>query len=86
MKGNNETYMKLPSDLRDYYEKRSKGLIEARPYNSWGPETPEEKAKWQQWWAPIQQTFHPIDWNSGFTGRGGEFSSMCRSVGSIAER
>ena len=76
MTHNNETYMKLPADLRAYYEKRRIGLIAARPYASWGPETPEEKAKWEQWWAPIQYTFHPIDWNSGFTGRGGAFFPM----------
>ena len=76
MTRNNQVYMKLPSDLRDYYEKRRTGLIEARPYDSWGPETPEETARWQQWLAPIQHTFHPIDWNSSFTGCGGKSFSM----------
>ena len=73
-------YQYLPSELRTYYEKRSKGLIEARPNDYWGPETPEETAKWQQWWAPIRKNFRPIDWNAGFTGRGGEIFSCALRV------
>ena len=44
MKGNHEDYRRLPSELRHYYEKRRKGLIEERPYDSWGPETREDRA------------------------------------------
>lgn len=86
MNRNTSIYMSLPSDLRDYYEKRSKGLIEARPHDSWGPETPAETAFWQQWWLPITQEFHPIDWNAGFTGRGGKsipqalWKRYCRGI------
>ena len=77
--------MSLPSDLRDYYEKRSKGLIEARPNDSWGPETVAETEFWQQWWLPITQEFHPIDWNAGFTGRGGKVSPKRFETGTVVK-
>ena len=63
-------YRLHPSEIRDYYEKVSKGLIEERSYDDWGPETAEEKALWDEWWLPIKKSFYPIDWESGFTGRG----------------
>ena len=63
-------YPLLSSEIRDYYEKVSKGLIEERPYDYWGPDTAEEKAHWQQWWLPIKKPFYPIDWDAAFTGRG----------------
>ena len=59
----------LSFEIWDYYEKVSKGLIEERPYEYWGPETAEEKAHWHQWWLPIKKSFHPVHWDSGFTGR-----------------
>ena len=60
----------VPFEVWDYYEKVSKGLIEERPYDYWGPESEEEKAHWDQWWLPITKSFRRIDWDSGFTGRG----------------
>ncbi|KAF6240621.1 hypothetical protein HO173_001292 [Letharia columbiana] len=63
-------YPILSFEIRDYYEKVSKGLIEERPYDYWGPESEEEKAHWRQWCLPIKKSFRPIDWDSGFTGRG----------------
>ena len=63
-------YTHLSMEIRDYYERVSKGLIEERPYEYWGPDTVEGKAYWQQWWSPIRETFHPVDWDLGFTGRG----------------
>lgn len=45
MKASNmDCYPLLLFDLRDYYEKVSKGLIEQRPYEYWGEDTEEEKA------------------------------------------
>lgn len=63
-------YQLISYETWDYYEKVSKGMIKERPYEYWGPDTPEEKAHWDQWWLPIQKSFYPIDWESGFTGRG----------------
>ncbi len=60
----------MPVEIRDYYEKASKGLIEESPCDYWGPETEEDKARWDRWCVPIQRSFYPIDWDSEFTGRG----------------
>ncbi|CAD6569272.1 MAG: hypothetical protein ASARMPRED_002699 [Alectoria sarmentosa] len=60
-------YPFLPFEIRNYYEKVSKGLIEERPYDYWGPDTAEEEAHWQRWWLPIKQSFRPIDWDAGST-------------------
>lgn len=67
-----ESYPLLTSEIRDYYEKVSRGLIEERPYEYWGEDTAEEEKRWHQWELPIRTAFRPVDWNSGFTGRGGE--------------
>lgn len=67
---NTAFYQLISYETRDYYEKVSKGLIKERPYDYWGPDTAEEKAHWDQWWLPIQKSFYPINWESGFTGRG----------------
>lgn len=72
-------YPLLAFETRDYYEKVSKGLIEERPYDYWGPDTAEEKAHWHQWWLPIKQSFGRIDWDSGFTGRGSEYFTSLNS-------
>lgn len=69
-------YPILSFEIRDYYEKVSKGLIEERPYDYWGPESEKEKAHWRQWCLPIKKSFRPIDWDSGFTGRGSKYSSL----------
>ena len=60
----------LSPEVMDYYEKVSKGLVERRPYEYWGPETEDEKAHWDRWLLPIEGTFYPVDWSSRFTGRG----------------
>lgn len=66
-------YPLLSSEIRDYYEKVSKGLIAERPYEYWGPDSVEEEAHWHQWWLPIKRPFRRIDWDSGFTGRGSKY-------------
>ena len=63
-------YPLISYEIRDYYERVSKGRIKERPYDYWGPDTAEEKAHWDRWWLPIQRPFYPIEWDSGFTGRG----------------
>ena len=72
-------YPLLSFEIRDYYEKVSKGLIEERPYDYWSPDTAEEEAHWDEWWLPIKKSFYPIDWESGFTGRGRTFSVSSNS-------
>lgn len=77
-------YPNLSFEVRDYYEKFSKGLIEEGPYEYWGPDTVEEEARWQQWWLPIKQIFRPIDWDSAFTGRGSKSFNLLGG-GSVLE-
>lgn len=58
-------------DVLEYYELRSKGLIEERPYESWGPDSPERAETIDYYFnCHVKQFFRPVDWNKGFTGRG----------------
>ena len=68
------------TELRDYHASLSQGLIEPRPYDYWGKDTPEQKARWDRWLLPIRREFYPVDWDSPWTGRGSKsFSSSFSS-------
>lgn len=75
MSGGIATIDMLDKETQEYYWKVSKGQIEERSYESWGPESAEEEAYWKQWWwqLPCRVPFNRISWDSGFTGRGSKY-------------
>ena len=60
----------VPSEIWEYYQRVSAGLTEERSYDDWGPETEEGRAHGNLPELSIEESFHPIRWDSGFTGRG----------------
>ena len=60
----------VPPEIWEYYQKVSIGLTEERSYDDWGPETEEGQAHGNQPERSIKESFHPMRWESGFTGRG----------------
>ena len=63
----------IPPEVWEQYEKNRLGLIEERSYDDCGLETREEEACWKPPELSIKESFHPMRWNSGFTGRGSKF-------------
>ena len=60
--------------LMEYYYLRSKGVIPERPYEHWGCDSPIKKAVMEHYAkCTARVAFRPIDWQSGYTGRGCTF-------------
>ena len=79
-----DLYHCIPIEIRDYYEKVSKGLIEEKPYDYWGEDTAEEKELWDERGLPIKMKFRPIHWDSSFTGRGSKLFIFFHRGGLVA--
>ena len=62
--------------LMEYYYLRSKGVIPERPYEHWGCDSPMMKATIEYSEKCIARVaFRPVNWQSGYTGRGCMFHS-----------
>ena len=62
--------------LMEYYYLRSKGVIPERPYEHWGCDTPIKKATIEYYEkCTARVAFRPVNWQSGYTGRGCMFHS-----------
>ena len=73
----NEEYKALlnkqaKTDLLAYYEQRSQGLIPQCEASGWGYDHPKHRQQTRTMMnTVVAQSFFHVDWNKGFTGRGG---------------
>ena len=74
-------------DVLEYYEDRRTGKIQARSFEDWGERVSlEERHKlYNIEHGKIKRVFFEVDYNRGFTGRGGELAVLIIYYGSLTK-
>lgn len=78
-KANMEAYH---PDILEYYEDRRTGKIEGKPFEEWRDPISEEEAEKLNATetGKVERIFYAIDYNQGFTGRGGNLAPCALDV------
>ena len=68
-------------ELLQYYKDRRTGKIKERSFEEWGDMDWEEQMKWYQIEnSKVKHVFFGVDYDNGFTGRGGKLAPCAHDV------
>ena len=69
-------------DILEYYENRRTGKIEGKPCEEWGDPISEEREELlnEIETGKVRHTFYAVNYNQGFTGRGGNLAPCALDV------